>query len=82
MPAAKPTRPATSAKAIARQLGDDPAQSHKVLSDAVGAVETKVGQLQKLITQTPPTVTGATTADQVKSLITALASLGLVKDGT
>jgi hypothetical protein len=67
---------------IATQIGDDPAKAHKQLSDAVAAVETKVGQVQKLITNAPPVVSGATTADQLASLIAALESLGLVKDGT
>ena len=82
MPPQKTTRPATQTRMVQRQLIDDPQQAHRVVSDAVGAVETKVGKLQKLIAN-PPTVTGSKGGNAaLASLITALVGLGVVKDGT
>jgi len=82
MAAQKPTRPVTQSRMLTQQLIDDPKKAHLVLSAAVTAVESKVGKLQKLITE-PPTVTGSKGGNAaLTSLITALVELGLVKDGT
>lgn len=81
MPAVKPTRPAASARTLHRQTLDDPGLACQVLDDGLDKLETKVGSLQKLMTE-PPTVTGSTAIDIAKSTVAALAKLGLVKDGT
>lgn len=78
----KVTRPPTSPRMQQRQLISDPQQAHRVVSDGIAAVESKVGNLQKL-TANPPTVTGSKGGNTaLASLISALAGLGLVKDGT
>jgi hypothetical protein len=83
MAAVKPTRPAASARTLHRQTLDDPSLSIQVLDDGLDKLETKVGQLQKLITDKPPTVTGAKAGNAaLASLIAALAGLGLIKDAT
>ena len=83
MPATKPTKPAAQSRMVSRQMIDDPNRAAQVLSDAVSAVESKVGQLQKLMTKEPPTVKGSKGGNAaLASLITALAALGLVKDAT
>jgi len=79
----KPTRPPNAQRMIQRQLIDDAPQAHQAVSAGIAALEDKVGQLQKLATKTPPGVTGSKGGNAaLASLITALASLGLVKDGT
>jgi len=82
MSAQKSTRPATQSRMVQRQLIDDPQQAHRVVSDGLAALESKVGNLQKLIAS-PPTITGSKGGNTaLASLIVALAQLGLVKDGT
>lgn len=78
----KLTRPATSSRMQQRQLIDDPQQAHQVVSAGVSALESKVGQLQKLTTN-PPTVTGSKGGNAaLTSLLAALVGLGIIKDGT
>jgi hypothetical protein len=82
MPPQKTTRPPTQQRMVQRQLIDDPQQAHRVTSDGIAALETKVGKLQKLIT-TAPTITGSKGGNAaLTSLISALVELGIVKDGT
>lgn len=82
MPPAKTSRPPTQTRMVQRQLIGDPQQAHRVTSDAIGAVETKIGRLQKLITN-PPTVSGSRGGNAaLASLLAALAGLGLIKDAT
>ena len=65
-----------------RQTLDDPSLACQVLDDGLDKLEAKVGQLQKLMTN-PPTVTGAKGGNvALTSLIAALVTLGLIKDGT
>lgn len=78
----KPTRPATKQQLVQRQLIDNPAHAHAVMTAAVGDVEGRVGQLEKL-TQVSRTVTGSKGGNAaLASLIAALASAGLIKDKT
>lgn len=61
------------------QLGDDAARAHGDVSGAIQDLEKQVGAL----TSNKPTVTGSKGGNvALASLIAALASLGLVKDGT
>lgn len=65
-------------------IGGDPSVQQVVQRHQAGIdqIEQNVGQLQKL-TASPPTVTGSKAANAaLASLISALVSLGLVKDGT
>lgn len=83
MPAVKPTKPTSSARLVHRQTLDDPSRACQVLDQGLDDLESKVGQLQKLMTKEPPTVKGSKGGNAaLASLITALASLGLVKDAT
>lgn len=83
MAAQKPTKPATSSRTLHRQTLDDPGRACQVLDTGLDAVETKLGKLQKLITDSPPTVTGSKGGNAaLASLIAVLEGLGLVKDGT
>lgn len=60
----------------------DPSMALQRQQAGIDQVERSVGQLQKL-TAAPPTVTGSKGANAaLASLITALAGLGLIKDGT
>ena len=83
MPPQKTTRPAASSRMLPRQIDPtDPTQAHRAVSDAVSAIETKLGKLQKLITD-PVAVTGSKGGNAaLASLIAALAQLGLVEDKT
>ena len=61
------------------QLGDA-SRAHSEVSAAVANLEKQVGELQ---TKNPPTITGDKGGNAaLASLVTALAGLGLVKDGT
>lgn len=78
----KQNRPVAKQRLRQTQLGDDAGRAHSAVSAAVASVEKQVSELQGL-TSSPPTITGSKGGNAaLASLITALAGLGLVKDGT
>jgi hypothetical protein len=82
MAATKSQRPAAQARMLRVETMEDPARAADVQADGISALETKLGRLQKLITD-PVSVTGSKGGNAaLASLIAALASLGLVKDET
>lgn len=67
---------------VQRSLINDPQQAHRVVSDGIAALETKVGGSMQKPAQ-PVTVTGSKAGNAaLASVIAALVGLGLVKDGT
>lgn len=75
----KQTKPVAKQRLRQTQLGD-PGRAHSEVSAAVANLEKQVSELQ---TKTVPTVTGSKGGNAaLASLLTALAGLGLVKDGT
>ena len=82
MSARKPQKPAAVQRLRQTQLGADAGRAHSEVSAAVGNLEKQVGSLQDL-TRNPLTITGSRGGNAaLASLLTALAGLGLVKDGT
>ena len=77
----KQPKPVAKQRLRQTQLGD-PGRAHSEVSAAVANLEKQVSEAQSL-TKNPPTVTGDKGGNAaLASLLTALAGLGVVKDGT